>query len=323
MSSLHESFDALIHGNLPIEEGKEILLKINERGVTANDLMALLQVLRAEQKSFSVSTSDYVDIVGTGGDGGRTFNISTTAALMAAGAGGRVLKHGNRAFSSQSGSADVLEKLGIRLDFTFEETLDAIQKKMPFIFLYAPLFLPILKSVSLLRKELKIFTIFNLVGPLLNPAKVQKALIGVSKKEYLDLYAEVICQDPHLLLNDVWIVHSEDGLDEISLTGKTYIQKVIQKKKLPLEVFDPQDYGFSYCTPEDLKGASPSENAILIQDILAGNEKGPKRNVGVLNAAALLSIDIKTEMQEAILHIQRSIDSKEVQACFEQIRIKN
>jgi len=309
-----ECFEALISASFDPEESKKFLLHLNTQGVLSEDIRALLQVLRIHEIPF-ISGAEGLDICGTGGDGAGTFNISTCAALIAAGAGIPIIKHGNRAASSQCGSADVLEALGIKVDFSPDIAQKCFQETN-FVFLFAPLYHPILKQVAKLRKELGVKTIFNLLGPLANPAHTSKGLVGVSSKKDLALLSQVLFEEK---VRHYWVVYNEQGLDEFSLTGKNWIHEV-SPKGIEEKTFEASDLKLNPCRVEDLLGGDALKNAQLIESILRGKEKGARRDVALLNAAAVLRIHSNFSLQESYARGEHSVNSGKAYEVLQKLR---
>ncbi|KRM11749.1 anthranilate phosphoribosyltransferase [Paucilactobacillus suebicus] len=225
-----------------------------------------------------------LEIVGTGGDHANTFNISSTSAIVVAAAGTPVAKHGNRAASSKSGAADVLEALGININLAPEQSEQLLQQ-VGFSFMFAQEYHKAMRFVMPTRKTLGIRTVFNILGPLTNPAHASRQLLGVYDKSLLEPLANVLVQ---LGVTDAMAVNGQDGLDEITLTAPTDAIEVRNGKLTKLTI-DPRDYGFELCEKQDLVGGTPEENAQITRDILAG-KKGPKRDVVLLNAGAALHV---------------------------------
>ena len=232
---------------------------------------------------------DALEIVGTGGDHANTFNISTTAAIIASAAGVPVAKHGNRSASSQCGAADVLEALGVNINIPPEKSA-ALLSGIGICFLYAQNYHIAMKYVGPIRRELAIRTVFNILGPLTNPAGAKMELMGVYDRDLVEPLAQVLC---NLGVKSAMVVHGEDGLDEISLSAPTFVCEVKDGWVRSYTV-TPEQFGFARCRKDDLGGGAPVENAEILKAILNG-EKGPKRDAAVLNAAAALFITGKYE----------------------------
>jgi anthranilate phosphoribosyltransferase len=290
----------------------------------AEALVATTQVLRDHLPLLDLGLSEeikahLIDTCGTGGDGQGTFNISTTAAFIAAGAGVPVAKHGNRSASSRSGSADCLSALGISLEWQVED-FSKILNECNFIFFFAPFYHKVMKRVAPIRKKLGIRTLFNLVGPLAHPLRVPHHVLGVYNREVMMPMAEAL---KILGTQKSWIVHSEDGLDEISPCAATRILEVTPQG-IEEKMLSPETYGFSRCLLGDLEGGTPKENAQITEAILRGKEKGPKQACTLLNAAATIYVSGLSENFESGLQKARaSISEGRAIACLETLRKMN
>jgi len=227
---------------------------------------------------------DALEIVGTGGDGANSFNISTTAAIITAAAGIPVAKHGNRSASSQCGAADVLEALGVNITIPPEKSA-VLLKEIGICFLYAQNYHIAMKYVGPIRRELAIRTVFNILGPLTNPAGAKMELMGVYDRDLVEPLAQVLC---NLGVKSAMVVYGEDGLDEISLSAPTFVCEVKDGWVRSYTV-TPEQFGFARCKKEDLQGGAPAENAKILKAVLSG-QKGPKRDAAILNAAAALFV---------------------------------
>src|ERR1700741_883701 len=259
------------------------LMALRVRGETVEEIAGAAQMLRAKMNRVEVAP-DAIDIVGTGGGTHGTYNISTCAALIAAGAGVRIAKHGNRRVSSKSGASDVLSELGVKLEVPSEAIARCVNEA-GVGFLWAPLHHPALKHWAPVRGELGIRTIFNLLGPICNPAGVRRQLVGVFSWHWVEPIAHVL---KSLGADHVWVVHGHDGLDELTTTGAT---DVAELKDGNITVFEvtPADAGLPPAKLSDLKGGDEKENAAAIREVLAG-KKTPLRDIAVLNAAAALIV---------------------------------
>jgi len=245
-----------------------------------------------------------LEIVGTGGDGANTFNISTTAAILAAAAGVPVAKHGNRSASSQCGSADVLEALGVNITISPEKSAELL-KTIGICFLFAQNYHIAMRYVAPIRRELGIRTVFNILGPLTNPAGASMELMGVYDRELVEPLAEVLC---NLGVRNAMVVHGEDGLDEISLTAPTFVCHV-KDGNVSTYTITPEDFGLVRCDKADLTGGSPAENAAILRAILHG-EHGPKRDAAVLNAAAAITVAGRCDcIRDGVMIINETINN--------------
>lgn len=262
---------------------------------------------------------DALEIVGTGGDGANTFNISTTAAIISAAAGVPVAKHGNRSASSKCGAADVLEALGVSINISPEKSAEML-KSIGICFLYAQNYHIAMKYVAPIRRELAIRTVFNILGPLTNPAGAKMELMGVYDKELVQPLAQVLC---NLGVKNAMVVHGKDGLDEISLTSPTTVSEV-KDGKINSYVIKPEQFGFERCDKTDLQGGTPNENAVILRAVLSG-EKGAKRNAAVLNAAAAMYITGRFKSIKAAVKVANEVvDSGKAMAKLDEfIRCSN
>ncbi len=256
------------------------LTALRLKGETVDEITGAAQVMRDKAVKIKHSYPSVVDTCGTGGDGSGTFNISTTAAFIVAGAGVQVAKHGNRSVSSKSGSADLLKALGVDI----EVKIDIVEKCLDrhgIAFLFAPLMHSAMKHAIGPRREIGIRTIFNLLGPLTNPAGAKRQVIGVYDDKLTEPLADVLRK---LGSEHLFVVHGSDGLDEVTLTGKTKVSE-LKNGAVKTWSLNPKDYGLSLCKAEDLKGGDPKRNAEITLAILKGEDKGPKLNISLLNAA--------------------------------------
>ena len=294
--------EEILRGDLTNTQIASILMALRMKRETTNEILGFIKVLRKHM--IKIKTSGLIiDTCGTGGDGKGTFNISTAVSLVVAGAGVKVAKHGNRAVSSECGSADVLEALGVNINQTPDSARRCLEER-GFVFLFAPLFHPAFKNVVQARRELGIKTIFNYLGPFLNPAGVKRQLIGVSNYQMAEKLAEVATKlgYEHLL-----VVVSRDGLDEISLSEKSDVFEV-RGRKVKKIVIDPHEFGFKSVSLDKFRGRDAKMNAQIINRILNG-EKGARRDIVVLNSAAALYAAGKVKNIRQGIHIaQDAID---------------
>lgn len=253
------------------------LTAMRMKGETAGEISASAEVMRHFSNKVQTKTTA-LDIVGTGGDQAFTFNISTVSSFVIAAAGIPVAKHGNRSSSSKCGSADVLEELGVNIEASAQRS-EAMLEEIGMCFMYAQKYHPSMKHAASVRKEMGVRTIFNVLGPLANPANANMQLLGVYDVALVDTMAEVLNQ---LQMERALVFGGNDGLDEITLTTTSEVAE-LRDGKVTHFTFDPKDYGFEYCTNEDLVGGEPAENAAIALAILSG-EKGPKRDTVLLNA---------------------------------------
>ena len=299
----HRAMTVLLEGDANEALIAGFLVALKMKGETAAELAGFAQAMR--EKMIAVDAHpDVVDTCGTGGDGSGTFNISTLAALVMAGAGARIAKHGNRSLSSQTGSADVLEALGVRIAMTPEEAAWAI-REIGIGFLFAPNMHPAMKHAQPVRRALKMRTVFNLLGPLANPARAQRQLIGAPSAEAAQLMAEALAE---LGTVGAFVVHGHDGLDEITTTGPTDVWQVSTGRVKKL-IWTPADFGLSCASLEALVGGDAEANAQIAREVLEGCP-GPRRDIVLVNAAAgLLAGGLVTDLKEGVQASARSIDS--------------
>jgi anthranilate phosphoribosyltransferase len=302
-----EAMTVLLEGRASEASIAGFLVALRMKGETASELAGCARAMR-EKSAYIDAGPDVIDIVGTGGDDAGTFNISTVAAIILAGAGVRVAKHGNRAISGRVGSADVLEALGVRIALTPEETVRAI-REIGLGFLFAPHLHPAMKYAQPVRRELKMRTVFNLLGPLANPARAQYQLIGAPSTHAARIMAEALSI---LGTAHSFVVHGSlapgKGLDELSTIGPSDVFEV-RANRVEAHSWTPEDFGIRRAKIEDLAGGDAAENAAIIQDILTGR-RGQRRDIAVLNAAAaLLACGQAASKQKAIRRAAESIDS--------------
>jgi len=280
--------DELLSGRVETREIVRLLTALNQRPVQVQELAGFARVMRRNAKQVfaegEARPEQMVDTCGTGGDGSNTFNISTAAAIVAAAAGARVAKHGNRAASSRSGSADVLEALGVRIDLPFERYGRAI-REIGIGFLFAQAAHTAARHAAPARKQIGGHTVFNLLGPLTNPAGAQSQVMGVFSADVLDLAAATLAE---LGVEYAFVVHGAGGLDEISLAGETLFAEV-KRGAVRRFTVAPEEFGVSRAPLESVGGATAAENAVIIRRVLAG-EAGPPRDIVVINAAAALVV---------------------------------
>jgi anthranilate phosphoribosyltransferase len=276
--------DELLEGRLVQEQIVGLLTSLRAKGEAVDELVGFARAMRrhANHGAAQAQIAPLVDTCGTGGDGGGTFNVSTAAALVVAGAGVRVAKHGNRSFSSRCGSADVLEALGVKIDIPPERAIAAIEK-VGIGFLFAPSMHTAMRHAAAARRQAGGRTVFNLLGPLTNPAGATAQVIGVPAAALVDKLGRALAE---LGTQHAFVVHGVDGIDEISLSDETEIADVRPHSVKRYRV-KPQDFGVTRARREDLAGGDAAANAKIIRDILAG-ETGPRRDFVCVNAAAAL-----------------------------------
>lgn len=309
MEHAAEVMEEMTSGQVTPAQFGAFVTALRIKGETADETAGLASVMRA--KSVRVMIADPVlDIVGTGGDNSNSFNISTTAAFVAAGAGIKVAKHNNRAMTSQCGSADVLEALGMKIDLDANQVKDCLER-VGIGFMFAPLFHPAMKFATVPRREIGIRSVFNILGPLTNPALAESMVIGVPSEEL----GEKLVQVFHRLgSKHSMVVHSLNGMDEISVAGRSKVWELRGGEITDYQV-SPEDFGLAAAGVETLRGGTPQENAVILRSVLEG-EKGPRRDVVVMNAAAGIVVSNRTKhpsglqgLREGVEIAQETIDS--------------
>ncbi len=282
-STARAVMDRLMSGEVSPVRIAALLMALRAKGESVAEITGFAEAMRGRAERVTLKRGDAVDTCGTGGDGGGTFNISTAAAFVAAGAGAAVAKHGNRAVSSRSGSADVLEALGVNLNIS-PVRAGALIDEIGLGFLFAPAHHPAMKHVAPVRRELGLRTVFNVLGPLTNPAGVKRQVIGVFAGGLCEPLARVLAE---LGAERAFVVHGQDGLDEVSLTSPTLVAE-LRDGEVKLSTFQPEDMGLTLCSAADLTGGTPEQNATILTAILDG-EKGPRTDAVLLNAAFALT----------------------------------
>jgi anthranilate phosphoribosyltransferase len=290
------------------------LAALRLKGETADEIAGCAEAMREQVVAVEPARDDLVDTAGTGGDGAHTLNISTAAALVAAAAGAGVAKHGNRAVSSASGSADVLEALGFELELPAERVARSIDE-LGFGFMFAPLHHPAMRHAAPIRLELATRTIFNLLGPLTNPARARAQIVGVYAAELVPTIAEVLAQ---LGTRRAFVVYGAGGIDELSPAGPNLVCEVAEEHVAQLE-FDPLDLGVERCDTDELAGGSPEENAAAIRDLFAGGDGG-RRDAILLNAGgAIAAAGHAEDLREGVARAREAIDSGAAAARLDEL----
>ena len=302
---------AILSGEATTPQIAAFLIGLRTKGETADELLGFARAMREKASRVDVGPEPLLDTCGTGGDGGRTFNISTIAAFVVAGAGVRVAKHGNRSLSSACGSADVLEALGIHIFISPEQVGRSI-REVGIGFLFAPLFHPAMKHAQPARLELKMRTVFNLLGPLTNPAGATRQLIGAPSVHTAELMAQALAG---LEPERAFVVHGSDGLDEVTTTGPTAVFEVTRKEVRRLE-WSPSDFSIDQAKPSDLAGGDRAVNCEIATTILHGS-RGAQRDIVLVNAAAaLVAAGRANDLKEGM---QRASDSLDSGAAWEKV----
>ena len=299
----YQTMDEIMSGEASEVQMSSYLTAMSMKGETIEEITASAEAMRNHCVRL-LNDVEALEIVGTGGDGSNTFNISTTSSIVISAAGVPVAKHGNRSASSKCGAADVLEELGVNIQIEPDKSLQCL-KKNNICFLFAQNYHIAMKYVAGVRKELGIRTIFNILGPLTNPAGATMQVLGVYDKELVEPLAKVL---NNLGVKSALSVYGIDGMDEISASDKTCVCEIKDGITKSYEI-DPSNFGFEECSKEDLVGGDPKENAKITLDILKG-QKGPKRNAVVLNSAAGLYVaDVVESISDGVKLAEEIIDS--------------
>ncbi len=333
--NIQAAIDAMSrYGHLNAEQAESVMRQIMTGGATEAQIGAYLMALRmkgettdeitgsaramreAATKVPTSVTGDMLDTCGTGGDRSGTFNISTTVAFVAAGAGIPVAKHGNRAATSKSGSADVLAALGLNLDLEPQQVGRCIDE-IGIGFLFAVKLHPAMRYAIAPRQQLGIRTMFNILGPLTNPAGAQRFLMGVFASDLTDLLAQVLRA---LGVKSAMVVNGYGGLDELTITGPNRISYLKEDGSITHLDADPTDYGFHRASLDDLKGGEPAENAAILRSVLAGSDTGPKRDIVILNAgAAIMAAGHAHSIADGIVVARDSLESGKALGKLDQL----
>ena len=307
--------DQIMNGQTTDAQIGAFLVALRCKGETVDEIAGCTQVMREKATRVTTARQDLIDTCGTGGDGSGTFNISTTVAFVAAGAGMAVAKHGNRAMSSQCGSADVLAELGVDIEISPEKVGQCIDEA-GIGFLFAPLLHGAMKYAIGPRREIGTRTVFNVLGPLTNPAGARRQLLGVYAPELTDRLAGVLLE---LGSERAFVVHGSDGLDEITLTGPTRVSQLRDGEVTTREI-NPGDFGLDTAPAEALKGGTAGENAQILLDVLDG-KGGPTRDVVLLNgAAAIAAGGLVDSLEEGLEKARQTIDSGAARQALENLK---
>jgi len=307
------AFEQMMSGEATPSQMGALLMALRVRGESVEEITGAVSVMRAKMLRVS-APPDAIDVVGTGGDASGSFNISTCAALIVAGAGVPVAKHGNRALSSRSGAADVLTALGVNIELSPEQ-IGLCIREAGIGFMFAPAHHPAMKNVAATRVELGTRTIFNLLGPLSNPAGVRRQMVGVFSKQWTEPLAQVL---KNLGSDCVWVVHGSDGLDEITTSGPTSVAALENGVIRSFEI-SPQDVGLGAVKPEALRGGDATANAKAVEEVLEG-KKSPLRDVALLNAAAALIVAGKAkELKSGFELATHALDSGEAEGRLDRL----
>ncbi len=306
--------DTIMSGEATPAQIGGFLVALRLKGETSAEIAGAAEAMRAHVIAVQPKRDDLVDTAGTGGDGGKTFNISTAAALVAAAAGAGVAKHGNRSVSSQSGSADVLEALGFQLDLPCERIAESIDT-LGFGFMFAPVHHPAMKHAGPVRRELAARTVFNVLGPLTNPAGARAQVVGVYSPLLVPVIADVLAQ---LDARRAFVVHGAGGIDELSPAGPNLVCEVHEGVVTRREI-DPLDLGVPRCDPDELRGGSPVENARRIRAVFHGGNGG-RRSAILLNAAgAIAAGGHAADLREGLERAREALESGAAAARLDEL----
>jgi anthranilate phosphoribosyltransferase len=307
------AFDRMMSGEATPSQMGGLLMALRVRGETVEEITGAVTTMRAKMLGVK-APADAVDVVGTGGDASGSFNNSTCAAFIVAGAGVPVAKHGNRALSSRSGAADVLQALGVKIELNADQVGTCI-RDAGIGFMFAPAHHPAMKNVGPTRVELGTRTIFNLLGPLSNPARVKRQMVGTFSKQWVEPMAQVL---KNLGSESIWVVHGSDGLDEITTAGLTTVAALENGMIRTFEV-GPEDAGLSRAKPEALRGGDAEHNARALLDVLKGMPS-PFRDIAILNAAAALIVAGKAkDLKQGAMLAAKSIEAGEAEGRLDRL----
>jgi anthranilate phosphoribosyltransferase len=306
--------DVIFDGEVPEAQIAAFLTAMRAKGPKAPEVAGLAKSLRSHVVKVETGIDNMVDVVGTGGAAVKTFNVSTAAAIVAAGAGVYVAKHGNRAITSKSGSADVLTELGVKIDPGPELVAECI-KQAHVGFMFAPMFHPAMKYVQPIRKSLGFRTVFNILGPLANPADVPALVLGVAEEELMEMMAQALKM---LGTRYAMVVHS-DGLDEISTLSTTKILE-LKDGQITTKELNPNELGMELADIKDLTVSDPQKSAAVVKGILSGKESGPRKDIVILNAAAaIITAGMADDFASAIKMAASSISEGKASASLEKL----
>ncbi|ELK48853.1 anthranilate phosphoribosyltransferase [Halobacillus sp. ACCC02827] len=310
-----ETMNGIMQGEVTTAQLTSLLSIMRFRGETVEEMTGFVRAMRANMTKLDVHDSTIIDTCGTGGDGASTFNISTAVSIVLASMGVKVAKHGNRKVSSKSGSADVLEMLGIPIDTTPAEGAKALQDK-GMTFLFAPLYHQAMKHAGPARQELGFRTIFNLLGPMSNPANAKRQLIGIYSTDYAEKMAETLKE---LGSERVLLATGRDGLDEITITGVTDIVE-LNEGSITRYTITPEDFGLSRGSLDDIKASEPSESAAIIKEIFYGESNQSAVDIVKMNAAAGLYVAGKADdLHEGVKQVEEALRTGVTKDYFESI----
>jgi anthranilate phosphoribosyltransferase len=314
VAEMHSAIESIMQGNSSDAEIAAFLTALRMKGETVEEIVGAASVMRAHVTRIATGRDDVLDTCGTGGDQLSTFNISTATALVAAGCGVPVAKHGNRSFSSASGSAEALQELGVNIEVGVP-IVERCIREVGVGFCYAPLLHPSMRHAVPVRKQLRFRTIFNILGPLTNPAQAQHQLLGVSRRDLVEKLADALNR---LGTRRAFVVSGHDGLDEVTLTGPTYVAEV-HDGNVRSHQWHPEDFGLPACRLENLRVASATESAARIRSVLAG-ESGPCRDIVLANAAAaLLAAERVSDLAAGVEQAAHAIDTARAERVLQSL----
>ena len=311
------AFDVFMEGEASPVQMAALLTALRVKGIAPAEVAGGVRALRKAMIPIASTSPDaLIDTCGTGGGAVTTFNISTAAALVARGAGARIAKHGNRSFTSRSGSADVLEALNVRIELSPEE-MGRVLEDTGLVFMFAPLLHPAMRHLGPVRRELGFPTIMNILGPLTNPAGVRRQLVGVAEPGLVPLVVEALRELGHIR---ALVVHGEAGLDELSPMGPTAVAD-LHDGAVSQRTVRPEDFGLEACSAEDLAGGEPEENARIILSVLEGEERGGARTAILMNSGAALYVaDVAATLEKGIAAAAVAIDDGSALDALEGLR---
>ncbi|HUP81769.1 MAG TPA: anthranilate phosphoribosyltransferase [Pirellula sp.] len=311
---MQQAITWMLAGRVPDEEIGQLLLALRQKGESVSELVGAVRAMRMMMTPIRTSQTGLLDTCGTGGDGAKTFNISTAAAIVAAAAGASVAKHGNRKITSATGSADVLSELGVKIDAT-REVVESNLNELGICFCFAPLLHPAMKHVATVRRSLTVPTLFNYLGPLCNPAGAAYQIIGVGREDLQTKMAAALMQLP---IDAAIVVRGEDGMDEVSLSADTKVLHV-HFGKLTQTIWTPQSFGLVTIRVDDLRVDNPKESAAAILAILKG-EPGPRRDIVLANVSAALWVSGMTHsLIDGVARAEQAIDSGRAAAILDSL----
>ena len=301
---MQQAITWMLAGMVPDEEIGKLLLALRQKGESVSELVGAVRAMRTMMTPIRTTRVGLLDTCGTGGDGAKTFNISTATAIVAAAAGATVAKHGNRKITSATGSADVLNELGVKIEAS-RDVVETCLDELGICFCFAPLLHPAMKHVATVRRSLGVPTLFNFLGPLCNPAGAAFQIIGVGREDLQTKMAAALLQLP---IEAAIVVRGEDGMDEVSLSADTHVLH-IQRSMLTQTTWTPESFGLSKISVDDLKVDDAKESASTIRSILNG-EQGPRRDIVLANTSAALWVSGMTHsLIDGVARAARAIDS--------------